>query len=484
MGSAVWSIEQVVALTSRSARFAAGEAVAVPSLWSQTGASGRALWGRYDGSSAEPYDVLVDHETVAYRCTCPSRTHPCKHVIALLVLWVRGHVPPAAEPPAAASFAERAAARAARANAPEPAPAAGAATGEAGGDPGGDIDPPAPAPPDGDGGPDRDAQRNARVERLRAGLVELDRWITDRMRTGLADASIARYATWDELAARLTDARAGALANRIRRLAGKVGAAPDWHDDVLAELGILHLLAQAGQRVPALPPDLADAVAVLCGWQVRSSDVAASAPETDAWLVAGRSDHREDLVEVRRVWLYGTTTRRWGLTLSFAAYRQSLDVSLLPGTLVAADVHRYPGRSLRVIVGERHDQPDDGAGGDPTTAATEAALDIAGACDAIGATLADEPWLERLPVLVHAAPTVGAAPGEWVLTDATGTLPLAPTTPANSDALAVLLAASQGAPVTLAAEWTTAGLVPLAAFLPDRALDIGPRADPSFVSAA
>ena len=87
----------------------------------------------------------------------------------------------------------------------------------------------------------------------------------------------------------------------------------------------------------------------------------------------------------------------------------------------------------------------------------------------------------------HDEPPAGgelAAPGEWVLTDATGTLPLAPTTPANSDALAVLLAASQGAPVTLAAEWTTAGLVPLAAFLPDRALDIGPRADPSFVSAA
>mgnify|MGYP000326096381 CR=1 FL=1 len=45
-------------------------------------------------------------------------------------------------------------------------------------------------------------------------LVELDRWLDDRLRTGLSDPALARYDTWDSLAARLVDARAGALANR------------------------------------------------------------------------------------------------------------------------------------------------------------------------------------------------------------------------------------------------------------------------------
>ena len=57
----VWAIEQVVALAGSSARFGAGEAVAVPARWSRTGASERALWGRYHGSGTEPYDVAVDH---------------------------------------------------------------------------------------------------------------------------------------------------------------------------------------------------------------------------------------------------------------------------------------------------------------------------------------------------------------------------------------------------------------------------------------
>ena len=148
--------------------------------------------------------------------------------------------------------------------------------------------------------PDPERSRDERVERLRGGLIDLDRWLDDRLRTGLADPALARYATWDDLAARLVDARAGALANRIRRLAGVVGARPDWHEVVLAELGVLHLLAAAGQRVPELPGGLADAVATSCGWQVRQADVLAGVPDTDTWVVAGRSDTREDRIEVRR----------------------------------------------------------------------------------------------------------------------------------------------------------------------------------------
>jgi hypothetical protein len=482
-----WSIEQVVALAARSTRFAAGEAIAVPTLWSHTGAGDRAVWGRYDGSSAEPYDVVVEHVAVVSRCTCPSRVVPCKHVVGLLVLWVRGHVPRGPEPVSVTGFADRAGARMAAPGAGNdgagPAdPSAGAPAVGAGAGPlpvdasGGDEPGPAPTPTEDSEG-DRDGKRNERIERLLAGLVELTRWIEDRLRTGLADPQIARFATWDELAARLTDARASALANRVRRLAGRVGTSPDWHADVLAELGILHLIAAGGRRVPELPDRLADTVAVACGWQVRSADVAGSAPETDTWLVAGRSDVREDLIEVRRQWLYGTTSRRWALALSFAAYRQSLDTSLEPGTAVVADLHRYPGGALRVIVGERYGDPFDGS-----VAAIAAAGTVRAACEVLGRALAAEPWLERVPLLLTAAPTSGD--GGWVLTDHTGSLPLAPVGTADADALAVLLGASGGAPLPLAVEWTADGLVPLTAFLADRTLDLGRRADTSFVSAA
>jgi hypothetical protein len=469
----VWAIEQVVALAGSSARFGAGEALALPSLWLRGGASERAIWARYHGSGSEPYEVAVDHVNVRERCTCPSRAHPCKHAIGLLVLWVRGHLPDVAEPPPVASWIDRHLRRQADEK-------GGGTEGSADGgvqqdEREGDRPLPVPEPIT-----DRDtnSSRDDRVEKLVGGLVELDRWLEDRLRAGLADPSIARFATWDDVARRLTDARAGALANRVRRLAGRVGTSPDWHEHVLAEIGVLHLLAQAGQRVPALPRDLADGVAVACGWQVRKADVEGSAPETDHWLVAGRSDTREDLVEVRRVWLRGQHSGNWAMVLSFAAYRQALDTSLEVGTVIHADIHRYRGSAQRALVGAIH-----GVGGGPAALrpATASATSAVGVCELVGSMLAVEPWLERVPAIVTARLT--RRNGDWVLTDNTGSLVLAPETP-RSDAVATLLAASGGGPVTVAVEWTAMGVVPLTVFLDDRTIDVGPRADPGFVSAA
>jgi hypothetical protein len=324
-----------------------------------------------------------------------------------------------------------------------------------------------PSPPDRD---ELDRSRDERVARMLQGLVELDRWLEDRMRTGLADPALASYATWDHLAARLVDARAGALANRVRRVAGLVGAGPDWQSDVLAELGFLHLVARAGRHLGDLPGTLADSVATASGWQVRQADVLAGVPETDEWFVAGRSDVREDRIEVRRLWLRGAASGRWALLLSFAAYRQSLDDSFTVGTVVHADLHRYPGGALRALVGCRY--------ADPLPLTTPTALSLAQACDEIGAAVAIEPWLERHPAIVRAAPTVHQ--GRWVLTDETGSLPLA----GSRRAIAAAVAASGGDPVTMTVEWSPWGVQPLTVHLADRAIDVGPRADPSFVGAA
>jgi hypothetical protein len=462
-----WAVEQVLALAPRPASIAAAQPLAVPARWSGLGCDAQALWGRCSGSSAEPYDTVVDHVGVAFRCTCPSRVFPCKHALALLLLWSRGQVPRATAPAGLASWIAR------RIEAAAPAapgdevgvsatPDAAAAGPEA-----------PPLPP-----PEPTTGRDDRVARMHAGLSELDRWLDDRVRTGLADPALARYATWDGLAARLVDAQVGGLANRVRRLAGVVGARPDWHEQVLAELGVLHLLARAGRHIRELPPALADSVAVALGWQVRQADVLAGVPDTDDWVVMGRSDTREDRIEVRRMWLRGAGSGRWAMILSFAAYRQSLDATLRVGAVVHADLFRYPGAGLRALVGRRDDDPGAASVSEALTATLTAVhATIAEACDVIGGAFVAEPWADRTPVCLVAVPAkVGA---RWVLTDRTGSLPLA--LHAGDDGLAMLLACSAGRPVLLTCEWTAGGLVPLTVHLADRTVDIGPVADSGFV---
>jgi SWIM zinc finger len=469
-----WQPDHVLALARDAAGVAAARRVAVASLWSVLGCDDIAVWGVFRGSGAEPYQTVVDVREPAARCTCPSRRAPCKHAIGLMLLWANEHVP---EQPVRPVFAATWLARrpergddgeiARRDADPEIEPAA---------TPPVDAEPPvapgAGRPRRGEGsdegpGPDRpgpaDRRAAERAARVAAGLAELDRWLADVVRGGLAQQSLARYAPWEQVVARLVDAQAPSLANRVRRLAGLVGVGANWHEHVLAELGVLHLLAVAGRRFAHLDEDLADSVRSALGWTVRQADVLARAPERDRWFVAGRSDTLEDRIVVRRSWLRGLDTRAWALVLSFAAYGQSLDGAVPVGAVIDADVHRYPGRhELRGVLGAVHGPPQSPPA-DPVTTS------LAGGCDEVGSRLVDVPWIERWPVTVAAAPTLRG--GGWVLADHTGSMPLA----TGIASIPAIVALSGGRPVATTVEWTPGGLVPLSVHQPGRSVDVGPR---------
>src|SRR5215213_1055415 len=174
-----WLPEHVAALAPDPAAAAAARRLALPGRWSASGCDEGAVWGLSHGSGAEPYQVVVELAEPAYRCTCPSRKLPCKHGIALLLLWAEGHVPSgSSRPQFAAQWLARRAARWAAASARE------ADTG-ADEPPPGDDRPrarPTPRTPTGagagtDAGPDRRAAE--RAARVRAGLTELERWLAD-----------------------------------------------------------------------------------------------------------------------------------------------------------------------------------------------------------------------------------------------------------------------------------------------------------------
>ncbi len=251
MSTGRWQVEQVLALAPKPSSVTAAQPLAIPGRWTGAGCDSRAVWGQCSGSSAEPYECAVDHVEVAFRCSCPSRVVPCKHSLAILLLWARGQVAEGEPPAFAASWIAKR-----LASTEQSGPAQTSTTGPvttpqstALGENPGELTAAATlvemALPPLDPGKSRDD----RVARMAAGLAELDRWLDDRLRTGLADPSLASYKTWDGLAARLVDAQVGGLANRVRRLAGLVGGSPDWHSQVLGELGVLHLLATSGRHL-------------------------------------------------------------------------------------------------------------------------------------------------------------------------------------------------------------------------------------------
>ena len=75
----------------------------------------------------------------------------------------------------------------------------------------------------------------------------------------------------------------------------------------------------------------------------------------DHWYAVGLADSRGRL-DTRRVWLYGATSRRWALLLSFAPPGGFLDDLVPAGCRLHADPALYPGSGqYRALVGEQLD---------------------------------------------------------------------------------------------------------------------------------
>ncbi|MFD1934155.1 MULTISPECIES: SWIM zinc finger family protein [Nonomuraea] len=295
----------------------------------------------------------------------------------------------------------------------------------------------------------------ARHVRVAAGLAELERWLDDQVRHGLAAADERE---WAELSRRLVDAQAPGVAGVVGRL-GAARSSADWPERLLEEYAMLRLLAVGYRRAADLPADLARSVRTRVGFPVSREEVLAGPAVRDVWHVVGRREETRDRLVARRVWLKGRRTGRAALVLSFAPVGHALDDSLVTGEAVDASMAFYPGASpLRALVSARHDEastPGDAASSGPSPAGD--ALPGAGvapgtsereALDEVAAALAGDPWTESWPLVLS-----GVVPSA----DRLGGLRLHPRveTPWR------LIAVSGGRPLTVAAEWTPRGLVPL-----------------------
>jgi len=416
-------MQQVLAQAPDAGSVKAARGLANLRTWSDLGCTESLVFGRCQGSGKLPYQVTVDLTGPAYRCTCPSRKFPCKHGLALLLLWVE-HGDAVGEVAAAADFAGEWAGDRARRSAARP---------------GAVVDPEARAR--------RQAEREATMS---AGIDEFERWLGDLVRQGLAGARRQPYAFWDEMASRLVDAQMPGLAERVRGVSGHLAGRLDWADVLLAEAGRWQLAVHAWRARDRLGDELVGDLRVFLGWHRRGDEVAGFPRLADRWVVAGvRQDELERIVS-QRTWLYGETTGRWVLLLDFAAAGATLRTAQTVGSVVDAALALHPGSDPpRGVLGEDHQVVGSGA--------LPAATGVAATVDRLSSWLAANPWRERLPVAV-AEVVVVPDQDRWWLQDSTGDrLPLSRLVEPW-----MLLALTGGRPATVVAEWEAGSLHPLA----------------------
>jgi hypothetical protein len=393
-----WNVDQVLALAPDPASRKAGRGLASSPRWSQLGSNESLVWGRFQGSAKEPYQVTVDVTEPAFRCTCPSRKMPCKHSLGLLVMWAKGNGSVADAADVAPFAGEWAAQRADRLHRPRT---------------GGRSDAPAD--------PEAQAKRLAvKIATMSGGIDDFDRWLGDIVRQGLAEARRQPFAFWDNAAGRLVDAQLPGLAEQVRTAAGVIHARSDWADYLLGELGRWYLAVRAWRRLApsaaAGPPDdnLAANLRVMIGWARPAHEVLEKGERIrDRWTVVGRRLGGDATLQSQRTWLAGHQSGEIAVLLDFAAAGAALPVAQVVGTVVDAELALYPGgRPRRAMLIGQHSVIGQ-------TASLPAVPDLHDALDKLADALAENPWARRCPVGLANVVTVVEEDGRaWVVDEA------------------------------------------------------------------
>jgi hypothetical protein len=327
------STEAVLALAPDDASAKAAKGLLAPAKWPTLGFSDEAVWGECQGSGSKPYQTQVDLAGPVFRCSCPSRKFPCKHGLALMLLRAQsGASFTAAAPPPwvaewLASRRDKAEKKEARAAEPVAAP-----------------DPAAAAK--------RDAQRWKRIE---AGVQELARWLDDQTQRGLAALGSEQQQAWGAMAARMVDAQAPGLGQRLTQAAELIGAGEGWPARLLDRLGRLQLIVDAVPRRESLSPATLADLRIALGWpQDREGLLADGERIGDHWLVLGQcTDERDAKLVERHVWLQGRASGRRALLLDYSHGGRGFETGWVSGSERAAVLCFYPGHaSQRALVAE------------------------------------------------------------------------------------------------------------------------------------
>ena len=429
----VYSEDQILSLAPDESSVKSGRELATLRKWSNTGANELGLWGHCQGSGKNPYQACVDFNGPAFKCNCPSRKFPCKHGLALLLLYVKEpNAFTASQMPEWADVwisgrmekAEKKAKKDEESKPPDPVAKA-----------------------------KRQSDRAAKVD---SGIADLDRWLQDRIRQGLTSLASANHSLFEQQAARLTDAQAPGLARMLRQCADIPNSHEGWPEQLLGRLAMLHLATQGYARIDELDDDVQSDLRSIIGFTVSQEELLKGDGIKDQWQVMGQRVEYDERMKTQRTWLRGVETKQWALILQFAFGMAPLDISFQQGQIVEAELVFFPGslrlRALAKNIGTERTKLEKL---DAYESADEFLIDYAKA-------MALNPWMETFPCAIKNVTPVSLGVREVVLVDSNrNIIPLR--APMLDDAAGHwnLFALSGGRPLDVFGEWSGRTLLPL-----------------------
>ncbi len=400
------------------------------------------IWGRCLGSSSNTYKTSVQLDGPHFNCNCPARKKPCKHVLGLLLLFVRQpkHFRQASEAPDWVNTWKN-----------KKIPNSVVASKKSMPDEIAKLD-------------KRLKNRLIRIQRMTAGVEDLEVWLLDLIRQGMASVEEQDYKFWQDLSARMVDTQLSAVGPKIRSLQLLPTTLDDWPEALLQELASLYLLVTGFKQLDQLPELLREQILRVAGITDKKSDILSQTGLMDQWGVIGSFEGVNlDNIAYRKTWLLGRQSKKYALILDYSFNNTGYDQHWQTGHIYSGELVYYPGSyPLRALI----KLPD------PTGESIESlkgAKTINDFLEIHAKALADNPWLSDFPVCLQNVIPVRTSDG-LVLVDAEKKYVSALTRPEETWQL---LALSAGHPLTVFGEWTGDALLPLSAVMDGRFIVLG-----------
>ena len=436
-----WTRTQVLSFAPDSGTATRGEAIATTLKWPVLERNTRAIWGECKGSGAKNYKTGVDLQRLAFKCSCPSRKFPCKHSIALMLIfvsestafstkeknpvwleeWLLGRDQKEAQTKTLASATETQQKSEAL----------------------------------------KEKNWQTRLRLMDKGIIDVDIWLLDLIRQGLAQTQGQDYAFWNGMATRMVDAKLGGLAKRIKALQLIQGTTADWPTRMLSELSEIYLLSTGFKQREDLPDGLKKELFSVAGVNIKKEILLSQKGLMDTWTVVGQIEGVEENLNFRRTWLKGSKTKRYALLLDFsfgdAGYTKHWKVaSIFTGEIVFYP-SSFPLRAVVKSIDLKEESLDDLQG--------EKHIEIF--MDTYAEALSLNPWISNFPCCLEAVIPAIQNDDLYLVDQQKNKIVVN-----KNNATWKLMSISGGYPITVFGEWSGERLIVLSATVGMRFVDL------------
>ena len=240
-----------------------------------------------------------------------------------------------------------------------------------------------------------DSQDSAKREAMTQGLMELELWLSDLLRSGLNTFKHKPHDYTTPMSHRLIDSELNDLARDVTRLSLIPKQHKDWPEVLLTEIGRMYALIQAFKKIDDLPKAVQGDVYMALG--CPQIDTSSQASVTDTWYILGKSTEQQSRIKEQRIWLYGLKSKKIAFIARRHKANEGLEQHLLTASSIEAELLFYTSQyPLKAEVNTEAPVNVSGLNAVPELAFSNIAKNY----EDFRKAKAQNPWLKNFPMLL------------------------------------------------------------------------------------